>query len=173
METFTYLKGFSENLQYQGQKQKSLDDLDEGLLDSPIVGIIRGLNRLPHCFTLQSCYGHFVYEGQNNIHNLCALPAEEIQSAVEYRIAYLALCLENSEPGRRLFEALNGMTHIDPDNIQFGCAEWFWNRQVNSYILQVEPARFKSKDTALINFKEALRVESVRNALFIRLNEMF
>ena len=57
--------------------------------------------------------------------------------------------------GKELFEALKEITAIDPENIQFCCAEWFWKRQVNSYVLQVEPDRFKHKDTAELDFKEA------------------
>ena len=40
---------------------------------------------------------------------------------------------------KRLFNALKEITIIDPENVQFCCAEWFWKRQVNSYALQVEP----------------------------------
>ena len=74
--------------------------------------------------------------------------------------------------GKELFEALKEITAIDPENIQFFCAEWFWKRQVNSYVLQVEPDRFKHKDAAELNFKEALYIEKIRNKFFVRLYEL-
>ena len=172
METFTDLKEFAENPNYQTQKQKILSELNDDMIDKPIVGLINGFNQLPYCFTLQSCYGHFIYNGQKDIHNLDPLPAKEIISKIEYRIAYLALCIENSVSGRGLFEILKEITDIDPKNIQFGCAEWFWKRQINSYALQVEPDRFKRKDTATLDFMEALHVEKTRNKFFIRLYEL-
>jgi len=91
---------------------------------------------------------------------------------VEYRIAYIAFCIENSPLGRGLFESLKEITVIDPENVQFCCAKWFWKIQVNSYALQVEPDRFKRKDTATVDFKEALHIEKVRNEFFVRLGEL-
>ena len=52
---------------------------------------------------------------------------------------------------------------IEPEYIQFGCAEWFWEQQVNSFVLQVEPKRFMDKDRLNIDYKEALYVEKIRN----------
>ena len=172
METFTELKDFAKNPHYQVQKRKIISDLNDDMIDTPIVGLINGLNKLPYCFTLQSCYGHFVYNGQKDTHNLDPLPAKDIITQVEYRIAYIAFCIENSALGRGFFEALKGTTAIDPENVQFFCAEWFWEKQINSYALQVEPDRFKRKDTAIIDFKEALHIEKIRNTFFIRLYEL-
>jgi len=172
LETLTDLKNLAENLQYQAQKQKTLCDINDDMIDMPIVGLINGFNKLPYCFTLQSCYGHFVYNGQNDDHNLDPLPTEKTVTEVEYRIAYVAFCIENSASGRWLFEALKEIPAIDQNNIQFCCAEWFWERQINSYALQVEPDRFKRKDTAIIDFKEALHIEKIRNTFFVRLYEL-
>jgi len=172
LETFTDLKDFAKNPKFQFQKRKILSDLNDDMIDTPIVDIISGFNKLPYCFTLQSCYGHFVYNGQKDTHNLDPLPAKDIITQVEYRIAYIAFCIENSALGRGLFEALKGTTDIDPENVQFFCAEWFWEKQINSYALQVEPDRFKRKDTAIIDFKEALHIEKIRNTFFIRLYEL-
>jgi hypothetical protein len=91
---------------------------------------------------------------------------------VEYRIAYIALCIENSDLGRMLFDALKGITNIDPENIQFCCAEWFWERQINSYALQVEPDRFKFEDKVVLDYQKALKIEKIRNTFFIRLYEL-
>jgi hypothetical protein len=170
LETFTELKELIDNSHFQAQKQKNLCDLTDEMIDIPIIDLIKGFNKLPYCFTLQSCYGHFVYEGQKVPNNLDPLPALDTIENVEYRIAYIAFCIDNSAPGRGLFEALKGITTIDPGNIQFGCAEWFWERQVNSYALQVEPDRFKYKDKAILDYKEALNIEKIRNEFFDQLD---
>ena len=174
METFTGLKELSKNPHYQMQRQRNLGDLANDLIDRPIIDLINGLNKLPYCFTLQSCYGHFVYNGHKDSHNLKPLPVNDTTIAkVEYRIAYIALCIEKSLLGSRLFTTLKKIPAIDPANIQFFCAEWFWKRQVNSYALQVEPDRFKHKDTAILDYKEALHIEKTRNEFFNRLYELF
>jgi len=172
LETFTALKEFAKNPHYQVQRQKSLCNLTGDIIDVPIIGLINRFNKLPYCFTLQSCYGHFVYNGQKDLHNLEPLPVKDTIAKVEYRIAYIAFCVENSASGRGLFEALKGITAIDPENVQFCCAEWFWEKQVNSYALQVEPDKFKRKDKALLDYKEALYIEKVRNEFFVRLDEL-
>lgn len=172
METFTELKEFAENPHYEVQKQKMLNGLTDDMIDMPIIDLINGFNKLPYCFTLQSCYGHFVYNGQKNLNNLEPLPVSGGIDKIEYRIAYIAFCIENSASGKWLFEKLNEITFIDSENIQFCCAEWFWKKQNNSYALQVEPDRFKCQDTASIDFKEALHIEKVRNKFFSRLYEL-
>lgn len=142
------------------------------MIDAPIIDLINGFNRLPFCFTLQSCYGHFVYNGQHDPHNFEPLPATGALNEVEYRIAYIAFCIENSPLGRNLLERLKGITAIDPQYVQFCCAQWFWQQQINSYALQVEPHRFKHKDTATIGIKEALHIEKIRNEFFMRLGTL-
>ena len=173
METYTEPKELTVNPLYQDQRQKSLADLSNDMIDAPIVDLINNFNRLPHCFTLQSCYGHFVYDGQPDTHNLELLPETDTISKVEYKIAYICFCIENSSAGRGFLKILKGITDIDPDNIQLCCAEWFWERQVNSYALQVEPDRFKSQDTAELDYKEALRIEKIRNEFYIKLQDIF
>lgn len=172
METFTEPKEMAENPHYQTQRQKSLRGLTDDMIDVPIIDLINGFNKLSYCFTLQSCYGHFVYNGQKNSQNLEPLPAKDTIAKVEYRIAYIAFCIENSLLGRELFEDLKQIPSIDPEYVQFCCAEWFWKRQVNSYALQVEPDRFKHKDTAIVDFKEALHIEKIRNKFFIQLYKL-
>ena len=172
METFTKLKEFVDNPHYKLQRLNILGDLADDMIDVPIIDLINGFNKLPFCFTLQSCYGHFVYNDQNDTHNLEPLPVKGAIAKVEYRIAYIAFCIENSLLGRRLFESLKEITAIDPEYVQFCCAEWFRKRQVNSYALQVEPDRFKCKDTAIVDFKEALYIEKIRNEFFVRLYEL-
>jgi len=143
------------------------------MIDGPIVGLINDLNLLPHCFTLQCCYGHFVFDGQRDTDNFEPLPLTDPGCSVEYRIAYICFCIENSDAGREFLESLKTITEIDPDNIQLCCAEWFWERQVNTYALQVEPDRFKRQDTAELEYPEALCVEKIRNEFFSGLRSMF
>ena len=135
METFIEPKLLAENPQYQDQRRKSLAGLSNSMIDIPIIGLIDAFNKLPYCFTLQSCYGHFIYNCQKNPYNLESLPVTDIIARVEYKIAYICFCIENSAFGRGLLETLNKITAIDPENIQCCCAERFWKRQVNSYVL--------------------------------------
>jgi hypothetical protein len=172
LETFTEPKELVHNPHYQVQRQQNLCDLTDDMIDVPIIALIKRFNKLPYCFTLQSCYGHFVYNGQKDPHNLEPLPITDTIAKAEYRIAYIAFCIENSASGRNLFESLKEIMTIDPENIQFCCAEWFWKNQVNSYALQVEPDRFKRMDKTFLDYKEALQIEKVRNEFFIQLDEL-
>lgn len=172
METFIESRPLVENPDYREQRRERLAGLSEGMIDEPIVDVIDALNRLPQCFTLQCCYGHFVYPGQEDLQNLERLPETRIVTEVEYRIAYLAFCVEDSAPGRTLLEGLKTVASIDPDNVQFGCAEWFWEQQVDSYVLQVEPDRFKFQDKAFLGYEEALKIEKVRDAFFADLRKL-
>ena len=172
METFTALKDFVDNPDFHVQRKKFLSNLDISTIDAPLVEIIRGFARLSYCFTLQSCYGHFLYSSQKNSYNIEPLPISDSIDGVEYRIAYIALCLDNNELGRALFRDLSEIPKIDPEYIQFGCAEWFWVRQVNSYALQVEPKRYMVKDKITINYQEALHIQKIRNKFFKELKEM-
>ncbi len=171
METFTELKEFVVNPHYQAQRQNCLRNLNIDLIEAPIINHINGFNRLPYCFTLQSCFGHFIYDNHHDVHSLESLPVKDTITQVRYRIAYVTLCIENSISGRRLLEALKRISAIDPENVQLCCAEWFWKRQVNSYVLQVEPDRFKRNDIATFGYKEALYIEKVRNELFVWLDK--
>lgn len=170
METFTEPKELLENPRYSEQKDKTLANFSKIKIDEPIIRIIRTFNKLPYCFTLQCCYGHFVYEGQENPHNFDPLPISKNIPTVEYRIAYVAFCIENSYNGKKFFEDLRELTFIDPENIQLCSADWFWKQQVNSYALQVEPERFKHLDSAILDYEEALNIEKIRNAFFNRLD---
>lgn len=169
METFTEPKELDENSHYQDQRLKSIAALSNDIIDAPLINLINGFNKLLHCFTLQCCYGHFIYNDQKDPYNLKPLPKTDTIINVEYRIAYICLCIENCDWGRGLLEALNRITAIDQKNIQLCCAEWFWERQVNSYALQVQPERFKHKDIALLDYREALYIEKIRNEFFNQL----
>ena len=172
LKTYIPLKEFTENPDFQIQKTAALMNLTDEMIDPPIVSLVRRFNQLPFLFTLQSCFGHFLYSGQSDPHNLEPLASKEIESGVDYRIAYMAFCLENSPEGKSLFEAFGDIPSIDPENIQFCCAEWFWRKQVNSYALQVEPERFRDKDRVEIEYQEAVRIEKVRNEFFAALGQL-
>jgi hypothetical protein len=172
LETFTELKALVDNPHYQEQRQRSLLDLDLSMIDAPISGIIRSFSELPYCFPLQSCYGHFLYDGQDDSRNIEPLPVSGSIKTIEYRIAYIAICIENCAPGKTLLKRLERIPAIDPEYIQFGCAEWFWKKQINSYALQVEPKRHMIKDSAFVDHTEALHIEKIRNQFFAHLNEL-
>lgn len=172
METFAEPKPLVPNPNFETQKLSSLAGLKDHMIDAPILEIIKRFNRLPFCYTLQSCYGHFVYEDQTDILNVNPLPANNISVPIEYRIAYIAFAIANSDVGRRFKHALGEVVAIDKDNIQFCSADWFWEKQVNTYALQVEPDRFKHQDTALLDDAEARRVEAARNRFFDHIKQI-
>jgi hypothetical protein len=166
LETFTALKDLVDNPLFSQQSQKSINSLDLNAIDAPIVEIISGFSNLPYCFTLQSCYGHFLHDHQKNPQGTEPLPISDHIKNVEYRIAYLALCIQNSKMGRKLFHDLAKIPAIDPEYIQFGCAQWFWKRQLNSYALQVEPRKHMTKDKISVPYQEALHIEKIRDEFF-------
>jgi len=169
MEMFIKPKELVKNSEYQSQKDRVLETLTPDMIEKPLLNLVNGFNSLPQCFTLQCCYGHFLYKGQNNPNSIEPLPINSAITSVEYRIAYIALCIENSDLGRMLLNNLKAIPSIDSSNIQFGCANWFWKRQVNSYALQVEPERYKDKDRVTLDFGEALKIEKVKNKFFKQL----
>lgn len=172
METFTALKGLVDNPRFHKQRQESISRLNISTIDAPTRVLIRALADLPYCFSLQSCYGHFLHKDQKNPQNIEPLPISESIACIDYRIAYIALCLQDSDLGRMLFYDLRKIPAIDPECIQFGCAEWFWKKQVNSYVLQVEPKRYMTKDEISLGYQEALHIEKIRNEFFRRLEEL-
>ena len=169
METFIPVRSFVNDPNFQNRRQDTLNGLNFNDLDTPVIDIIKGFIKLPYCFTLQSCYGHFVHDNQRNPENITPLAATDHISDVEYRIAYIAVCIQYSDSGKLLFDDLRKIPEIDPKYIQFGSAQWFWRQHVNSYALQVEPERYKEKDSALVDFQEALHIEKVRNKFFSEL----
>jgi hypothetical protein len=172
METFTEARAFVDNPQFADQRERSLQSLELSRIDTPVVDIVTELAKLSYCFTQQICYGHFLYAGQTDPHNLDPLPHNSDIDEVEYRIAYLALCLEDSKHGRELFNALCRIASKDPACIQFGSADWFWDRQVNSYAIQVEPVRYMFQDRANLDYQEALNIENVRDDFFRALRKL-
>jgi len=172
LETFTDLKDFVDDPYFHDQRKNYLSRLDIESIDTPIVELISGFTKLDYCFTLQSCYGHFLHNDQKDPYNIETLPVSKIISKVEYKIAYIALCIENSKKGRFIFQHLRNIPLIDTEYVQFGCAEWFWERHINSYALQVEPTKHMTKDRISVDYSEALHIERVRNIFFAQLKKL-
>ncbi len=172
METFRKAKLFVLNPQYASKRKKILDNFDMSIIDPPIIDLIQKLNSLPYCFSLQSCYGHFLHKNQSNAHNVEPLTNAAFNSKIEYRIAYIALCIENNEMGKKLYQDLMTIPQAAPDYIQFGSAEWFWQQHINSYILQVEPERFQFQDKITVNIDEALDLQTTRKLFFEDLKQL-
>ena len=166
METFAEPYSLIANPYFPKQRKDALTRLREHELDPPLVEMVQHFNKLPYCFSLQCCYGHFMHEAQSDPLNLAALTVSSAITRVEYRIAYFAFCIEKSEAGRVLLHDLRAIREIDPDNIQLCSAQWFWQRQVNSYALQVEPERYKHLDQVILDYEEALIIQKVRDAFF-------
>lgn len=171
METFNEPKEFAEDTEYPKNRKDTLEALDLDSIDEPIVDIVAGFATLPHCFTLQCCYGHFLCAPEENPHSLEPLPCD-YDGLVRYRIAYIAFCLENSMRGRSLRDSLSRVTAIDSGYIQFGSPDWFWKQRVNSYVLQVEPNGHQFKDEAVLEVAEALRTQRARNLFFNEIREL-
>lgn len=171
METFAEARELVDDPRFTAERERSLASLVLEEIDAPLRGLIRGFAVLSCCFTLQCCYGHFVHAGQPVPDNLEPLPPGGAGS-VRYRIAYLALCIENSADGRRLYAALSELPEIDPAHIQFGSPTWFRGQYRNAFALQVEPLRFAHQDEAILEHEEALHVQQIRDRFFARLEEI-
>lgn len=89
------------------------------MIDAPIIDLINGFNKLPYCFTVQCCYWHFIYSNQRDPYNFEPLPTADTITNFDHKIAYICLCIENSELGRGLLEALREITAIDPQTSRF------------------------------------------------------
>lgn len=171
METFSEAREFIQYPHYERDRLNMLSGLKLEDIDAPIRDIVEALGRLPQCFTLQSCYGHFVWDEQPDPHNLAVLPLQN-QGLIRYRIAYLALCIEESTRGAYLRDRFATICELDNEYVQFGSPGWFWQQYPNSYALQVEPPKFVFQDEALLEHTEALHTQSVRDLLFQRVREI-
>jgi len=104
--------------------------------------------RVPHRFTLQCCFGHFVHVKEPDPENLTPISRYTRKvGGIEYRIASLALCLEDSPAGHTLYSEPKEIAGLDPAFIKFGSADWFRDRKPNTHCIQLEPERVKEKDS--------------------------
>ena len=171
METLAEPRPLVTSSHYSRDRHDTLMRLDSRSIDAPILELITAFNTLPCCFTLQSCYGHFISTPDQDDRSCEPVPRHH-GGPVRYRIAYVAVCLENTEAGRALHDSLGQLAASDPEYVQFGSADWFWQRHVNSYALQVEPIRYMRMDEAVLDHAEALRVQERRNLLFTDLADL-
>ncbi|MFC1559418.1 6-bladed beta-propeller [Gemmatimonadota bacterium] len=162
METFTKPREFVDNPHYEVERNRELRNLSLENVDLPIRETVAGFAELPYCFTLQSCFGHFVYNEQQAPDNLDPLPEHDV-GPVTYRLAYVAFCLQDSAEGRRLLFSLAEFPSIDPEYVQFGSPGWFWNRHLNTFAIQVEPIRFAlaSHNTLPVKLQRLYRSKAV------------
>ena len=173
METFAPPSEFVGHARYAHDRKAALAALDLAAIDAPIVDVIEGFAALTHCFTLSSCYGHFICSPDQDPSSLDPIRPHPA-GPIRYRIAYVALCIENSPPGRELRESLARVPAIDPDTVQFGSPTWFcrhWPR-FNCYALQVEPARCSNRDEAMLEPAEAHQVQRTRDLFFRELRTL-
>jgi len=171
METYSQAKPMVEDRSYEARRNEAIsllkDELSAGNIDPPLIGLLQDISKMRHCYTLQSCYGHFVHDLRTDDKN--TEPIGKFKgsiSRVHYRIAYLAFCMQNSESGRRLHDDLKKVVEIDPGYVQFGSADWFWKRAPNSYVVQLPPERSKEVDSVWVDIDEALHMESLRERFF-------
>jgi hypothetical protein len=171
VETFSNPRKIVENTRYIQDRKAALAVLDLDSIDKPIVDIVSGFDTLPHCFTLQCCYGHFICSPGQNLHSLQPIP-RLYSGRVRYRIAYIAFCLENSSRGLAFRDSLAQVAAVDSGYVQFGSPDWFWEQWVNSYALQVEPIAHQFKDEVILEAAEARPVQKARDLFFSALREL-
>lgn len=169
METFIPAREFAPSPGFAAQRDQALAKLDLEAIDRPIRRLVNAWAGLPHCFTLQSCWGHFTGPGRQDPLNTLPLAPEREAAVLTWRIAYLAVCVQPGAPGAELRRGLEALAEKDPAHVQFGCALWFWERHPNSYVVQLTPARFRYQDTALVNLDQARALERSRPGFFAAL----
>ena len=103
METYITPQPCEDYPGFQTDRQLALKSLDVALLDAPLVDLINDLNTLPFLFTLQCCHGHFLTTDNE------AISTSEMWGTlptVEYRLAYIVFCFENSPQGKEVAKKL-------------------------------------------------------------------
>jgi len=58
------------------------------------------------------------------------------------------------------------------DYIQFGCTQWFWEKAVNSHVLQVKPLLYKDQDIISIDCYRAMCLQETRNIFMMKLQRL-
>ena len=170
MDTYTPAKSFVAHPEFQSERLAALDGLDITLVDPQLAPLIKNLNRLPYLFTLQCCHGHLFTLDSKEIADFEGYKGSD---EVEYRLAYIAFCIENSPLGRSFLEELKQIpSRLEEHTVHFGSAQWFWDHWVNSYILQVMPLRFKDQDKAVIDLPEAGRIIELRDTFFSNMRDL-
>lgn len=177
METYTEERPLVFSPSYDSDRRKALEELRieiaKGSIDEPMMDIVERFARMQHCYTLQSCFGHFMREFSADDSNTKRVAeVEGPGSMLHYRIAYLAFCIQNSAKGRTLLEEMKEVAEISPEYIQFGSASWFWDICVNSYVLQVSPLSHACEDHFDVSIEEAFQIERTRDKFFDRMRDI-
>jgi len=177
METYTEARPLVSNPSYDADRRKALEglrvELSRGSIDGPTIDIVERFASVPCCYTLQSCYGHFMRESCVDDRNTKSVAEVGVLgSKLHYRVAYIAFCIQNSAKGRALLEEMRAIADVNPDYIQFGSADWFWKICVNSYVLQVSPLKNVCQDHFDVSMEDALRIEQARDEFFDGLREV-
>lgn len=180
METFIPPRPFVLHPEYLTDRKQAHQNLRQEIvkdaIDSPLLPLINASFFVPHCFTVQCCWGHFVHQLEPDPENLIPVSHDRDRTGeigpIRYRIAYLALCLEDSRDGHEIYHGLEEMAKQDPSFIQFGSSDWFWERMPNTYCIQLEPERMKEKDSGVVSWEEALRIEELRGGFFAGIHKI-
>jgi hypothetical protein len=171
METYIPHRPFTVHATFEKDRHTALNSLDLSAIDPPLRPLVNSLNTHPQIFSLQCCHGHFVTEGGSELINLGGGRAGD---SLIYRLAYLAVCIADNEPGRQFRTLLMDLpARVDPENVQFGSSTWFWDQWPNSYVVQVMPERYKELDKAKLGYAEALKLGRIRDAFFTALKEIY
>ncbi len=170
MQTYTKTRPIEDNPDFEAQRDAAREALDLSTVDEPMVRLIQDLNRLPHVFTQQCCFGHFVGDGETDTSTL-APPPPMGKKPMEYRLAYLAFCVSDDDRGRAFLERVRDLRDLDPKYIQVCSADWFWDQQVNSFAIQVSPKRMRKLDSMTLDGKEIRHVSHVRTQLWRRFSD--
>lgn len=177
METFTPPRPFVPHPDYWRDRERSLQELRQEIvknrIDPPLLQLVRECMTIPHCFTMQCCFGHFVHRMEPDTENLAPISryTQEV-GIIRYRIAYVALCLQDSSAGHAMYFELEKIAALDPSFIQFGSADWFWDQVPNTYCIQLEPERMKGEDSGEVTWEEALKIEEIREPFFTVIMEI-
>ncbi|NNK13612.1 MAG: hypothetical protein HKP52_05180 [Desulfofustis sp.] len=170
METYIPHLPFTAHPSFEEDRNAALNSLDLSAVDPSLRSLVNSINTHPQIFTLQCCHGHFVTEDGRELTNLGEGWAEE---SMLYRLAYLAVCIADTEAGHHSRTLLMDLpARVDPENVQFGSATWFSDQWPNSYVVQVMPDRYKGLDKARIGYAEAQKVEKIRDGFFAVLREI-
>lgn len=159
-----------DNQGYEKNRFAALETLRNliarGRIDPPLVELHELFSRVPHGYTIQSCFGHFVHEWEPDEDTTASLaPYNGMVQTVFYRIAIIAFVLEKSKKESMLCHDNRTLTVKCPEYIQFGSAGWFWVLSVKSCQIQVAPEQEKQIDCFWVTYKEALLLENFRDVL--------
>lgn len=142
MGTLTKEKPFVLSPEYDPTSWKALEELSveilKGPIDKPTTNVVEQSSCVPHRNSLRRRHSHFAIEQSADDRSMVRVADKDVKGArLHYRIASMAFCSENSVRGRDMPKELRAVATVDPEYIQFGCARWFRERRLDSYVLQV------------------------------------